>query len=90
MAFALATSLANEMRRPWATVVLISAAAATAWSRVNDNQHWLSDVAGGAVVGIASAQFIGRRWTVFHVAPPTFFTALGRSAVACQVPIHLP
>jgi membrane-associated phospholipid phosphatase len=69
MAFALATSLADEIKRPWATAVLMTAATVTGWSRLNDNQHWLSDVVGGAVLGITSAQFAERRWSFFHISP---------------------
>jgi membrane-associated phospholipid phosphatase len=90
MAFALATSLANEIHRPWATVGLMTAAAGTGWSRINDNEHWLSDVVAGAAVGIASAQFVGGRWTVFHLQPPVFFTSPGRSGLRWQIPIRVP
>lgn len=71
MAFALATSIADEIRRPWATVVLMTAATGTAWSRLNDNAHWLSDVLAGAALGITSAQVIERRWRFrrFRVVP---------------------
>jgi len=65
MAFALATSLADELRRPWVTVGLMTAAAGTGWSRVNDNKHWLSDVVASAALGVTAAQLIERRWTVF-------------------------
>ncbi len=65
MAFALATALADELRRPWVTVGLMTAAAGTGWSRVNDNKHWLSDVVAGAALGVTAAQLIERRWTVF-------------------------
>jgi membrane-associated phospholipid phosphatase len=80
MAFTLATSLADEIRRPWATVVLMAAAAGTGWSRLNDNMHWLSDVVAGAALGIASAQVIERRWRFrrFRVVPL-------RSGVALRV-----
>jgi len=72
MAFALATSLGDELHNPWARWGLYGAATAVAWSRVNDNRHWLSDVATGAVVGIASAKFASGRWTTFGVRAPTF------------------
>jgi hypothetical protein len=88
-AFALATALANEIHRPWATVGLVAAATGTAWSRLNDNDHWLSDVAAGAVVGITAAQFIEGRWTIFHLRPPALFHSSGRSAVAWVVPIRV-
>jgi membrane-associated phospholipid phosphatase len=87
MAFALATALADEIHRPWATVGLFTAATGTAWSRLNDNQHWLSDVVAGAVVGIASAQFIEGRWTLFHLRPPTVFSSHGQSGVGWVIPI---
>lgn len=72
MAFALATSLSDEIRRPWVTVGLYTAAAGTGWSRLNDNKHWLSDVVAGAVVGVVSAKLINGRWRIFHLRPPSF------------------
>lgn len=71
MAFALATSLAHEIRQPWATAGLLTLAAGTGWSRLNDNQHWLSDVLAGAAVGVTSAKLIDGKWRVFHVRPPS-------------------
>lgn len=71
MAFALATSLAHEIRRPWATAALFTLAAGTGWSRLNDNRHWLSDVIGGAAVGVTSAALVDGRWRIFHLRPPT-------------------
>ena len=76
MAFALATSLSNEIRRPWATAGLLTLAAGTGWSRLYDNQHWLSDVAAGAAVGITSAQLIDGKWRIFHVRPPTVLVGM--------------
>jgi membrane-associated phospholipid phosphatase len=70
MAFAFATSLANEIRRPWATAGLLTLAAGTGWSRINDNRHWLSDVLAGAAVGITSAELVDGRWRLFHLHPP--------------------
>ncbi len=71
MAFALATSLADDIDRPWATVGLYTAATAVGWSRINDDRHWLSDVAAGAVLGIASAKFASGRWTIFGLRAPS-------------------
>jgi membrane-associated phospholipid phosphatase len=71
MAFAFATSLADDIDRPWATVGLYGMATAVAWSRVNDNRHWLSDVAAGALVGITSAKLASGRWRVFGVKAPS-------------------
>jgi membrane-associated phospholipid phosphatase len=74
-AFALATSLADDIHRPWATVGLYGMATAVAWSRVNDNQHWLSDVAAGALVGITSAKLASGRWRIFGLKPPSIIAA---------------
>ncbi len=90
MAFALATSLANEIRRPWATVGLMVVAAGTGWSRLNDNKHWVSDVAAGATLGVTSAQLIDGRWTLFHLRPPAVFLTPGRAGVAWRVSARLP
>jgi membrane-associated phospholipid phosphatase len=75
MAFALATSLADEIHRPWATVGLYTMATGVAWSRINDNRHWLSDVAAGALVGITSAKLASGRWRVFNLHPPSVLVA---------------
>jgi membrane-associated phospholipid phosphatase len=75
MAFALATSLADDIHRPLATVGLYGMATAVAWSRVNDNRHWLSDVAAGALVGITSAKLASGRWRIFGVKAPSILAA---------------
>ena len=72
MAFALATSLSAEIHRPWATALLYTGATGTAWSRLNDQKHWLSDVLAGATVGITAANVIEGRWRIFGLGPPRF------------------
>ena len=72
MAFALATSLADDIHRPWATVGLYGLATAVAWSRVNDNRHWLTDVTTGALVGFTSAKLASGRWRIFGLRAPSF------------------
>jgi len=74
MAFTLATSLAEEIHRPWATALLYAGATGTAWSRLNDHKHWLSDVLAGATVGITSAKLIEGRWRIFGLGPPEFLS----------------
>lgn len=71
MAFALATSLSDEIHNPWVTAGLYTLAAGTAWSRVNDDVHWFSDVVAGAAVGIVSARFINGRLNLFGIKPPS-------------------
>jgi membrane-associated phospholipid phosphatase len=72
MAFAFATALGDELHEPVARYGLLAAATAVGWSRINDNRHWLSDVAAGAVLGIASAKFASGRWRVFGIRAPSF------------------
>ena len=72
MAFALSTSLAEEIHRPWATALLYAGATGTAWSRLNAHVHWLSDVLAGATVGITAAKVIEGRWRIFGLDPPRF------------------
>lgn len=70
MAFALAASLSDEIHNTWASIALYTAATGTAWSRVNDNAHWASDVVAGAAVGIVSAKFINGRIRLFGMQSP--------------------
>lgn len=77
VAFALATSLADEIRRPWASVLLYGAATGTAFSRVHDRRHWLSDVALGAALGVTAAKFVNGRWTVLGIRAPNFLVTAG-------------
>jgi membrane-associated phospholipid phosphatase len=74
MAFALAASLSEEIQHRWVSVLLYAGAAGTGWSRMNDQRHWLSDVMGGAAVGIAAAKVIEGRWRLFGLRPPAFLT----------------
>lgn len=60
---------------------LLTVAARTGWSRLNDNKHWLGDVLAGAGVGIASAQLVEGRWTVLHLHPPVVLAAPGGIAL---------
>lgn len=84
MAFALATTLADEIDRTWASVGLYTMATGVGWSRINDDSHWLTDVAAGAVLGITSAKLVSGRWRIFGLRPPKVL--LGpTSAVAWQV-----
>ena len=80
-AFAFATSLGDVIDRPWARVSLYALATGTAWARVAQEAHWVSDVVAGAAVGIASAKFASGRRTVFGVRAPRF----GISSTGLQV-----
>ena len=85
MAFALATALADDIGRTWASVGLYTIATGVGWSRVNDNHHWLSDVAAGTVLGITSAKLVNGRWRVFNLRPPSVLLRPGNAAIAWQL-----
>jgi membrane-associated phospholipid phosphatase len=72
IAFTIATSLSADIDNTWARVALYTFAAGTAWSRLNDNKHWPSDVVGGSVLGITVAKIIGDRWEILDITPPHF------------------
>jgi membrane-associated phospholipid phosphatase len=78
IAFAMATSLSQDIDRTWATVALYTIATGTAWSRVYDNKHWLSDVVVGAAAGIAGAKLATGRWTLFGLRAPVPLATGGR------------
>ena len=61
LAFAVATSFSREIGGHWDDVAFYSLATVTAYARMHDNRHWMSDVVFGAGVGILSARFIHRR-----------------------------
>jgi membrane-associated phospholipid phosphatase len=71
MAFAFATALSDEIHRPVATVGLYGLATGVGWSRIHDNEHWLSDVGAGAILGITCAKLANGHWRIFHLHPPT-------------------
>jgi membrane-associated phospholipid phosphatase len=71
-AFSLATVLSDELNSTLADVVLYTMAGGTAWSRLNDNRHWPSDVVGGALLGYSIGKMAGGRWEVFGVTTPRF------------------
>jgi membrane-associated phospholipid phosphatase len=59
-AFAVAAVFSEELggATPW---IAYPIAAGVAWSRVNDDGHWASDVVLGGVIGIVSGQLVVRR-----------------------------
>jgi PAP2 superfamily protein len=85
VAFALATALADDIHRTWASVGLYTLATGVAWSRMNDNKHWLSDVAAGAVVGLSSAKLVNGRWRIFNLRPPRVLLGPRYAGLAWQL-----
>jgi membrane-associated phospholipid phosphatase len=87
-AFAVATSLADDIDSPVVDVVLYTLAAGTGWSRVHENRHWLSDTAMGALLGITSAKLVNGRWRIFDLRSPGFLvTPTGAPALSWAVPL---
>lgn len=85
IAFTLATALADDIDRTWATVGLYTLASGVAWSRLNDDKHWLSDVAAGAALGITSAKVMNGRWRIFNLRPPKILFRPQHAAIAWQI-----
>jgi membrane-associated phospholipid phosphatase len=73
-AFALSTTLADAIDNRWADVGLYALAGGTAASRLVGNHHWLSDVTGGAILGITVAKVVDGRWRLFGLESPEFLT----------------
>lgn len=71
-AFAIATSLADDIHNVPVQVALYTFAFGTAYSRINDNRHWFSDTVAGALLGITSAKLVNGHWRVFGLKPPGF------------------
>lgn len=86
MAFALATALADDIHNTSASIGLYTLATGVAWSRMNDDRHWLSDVAAGAVVGITSAKLVSGRWRLFNLRPPSILLGPRHAGIVWQVP----
>lgn len=61
VAFAVSSVFAEKIDTWWARVFFYSLAAATGYSRIHDNQHWLSDVVLGGVIGFSSGYFTVHR-----------------------------
>jgi membrane-associated phospholipid phosphatase len=61
--FAIATTFSMELsgEAPWVPFVAYPLAAWTATTRVLDRKHWVTDVVGGAALGILSARLVQRR-----------------------------
>jgi membrane-associated phospholipid phosphatase len=81
-AFAIATSLSDDIKSPLVHVLLYTAAAGTAFSRINDNRHWLSDTGMGAVLGIFTAKVVNGRWRIFGLRPPAFLVSPTRTSLS--------
>ena len=57
-AFAVAAVVSEQYDEPWVAPLAYSLAGLVAWSRLNDNAHWGSDVVVGAGVGYAIGKLV--------------------------------
>ncbi len=67
VAFSIAAALAEDVHGKWGRRLLYAGATVTAFARVNNDKHWLSDVVGGAMLGTLTAKSLARRHA--RVAP---------------------
>jgi membrane-associated phospholipid phosphatase len=86
-AFAVATSLADDIKSPLVKVLLYAAASGTAFSRLNDNRHWLSDAGMGVVLGVSTAKVVSGHWRIFGLHPPGFLVTPAGAGVGWNIPL---
>lgn len=58
LAFSLAQAIDDEIDNGWVEAGLYAASSLVAWSRVRQDDHWLSDVTAGAIEGIAVTRML--------------------------------
>ena len=81
-AFAVATTLGDAAGSTWARAGLYGLATGTAWARLAEEKHWLSDVVAGAALGVLSARVANGRTAVLGLHAPRIL----RGGVGWQVP----
>lgn len=81
-AFAMATTLGDATHSTWARAGFYTLATGTAWARLAEDKHWLSDVLAGAAVGVLSARVANGRTRVLGLQAPRLL----RGGVGWQVP----
>ena len=60
MAFTMASVVAEEYESPWVDGAAYGMAGLVGASRIHQDQHWLSDVAGGALLGVLIGKGVSR------------------------------
>jgi len=86
VAFALATTIATQYGNHWFVPPLcFSMASLTALSRINDNQHWASDVFVGSAVGYFTARAIARFHGTGDKDKISLYPSLGRDGAGLML-----
>jgi membrane-associated phospholipid phosphatase len=87
-AFAVATSLADDIDNLPVEIGLYALATGTGFSRVYQSRHWFSDTVAGAILGITTARLVSGRWRIFNLKPPGFLvTPTGTPALGWSIPV---
>ncbi len=86
--FSVATTVAMETHDPWLATAAYGAAGLTAWARVHDNRHWLSDTAAGALVGTAVTHYVIHRMRNRRAGSGAPELELGPTGV--ELTLHVP
>jgi len=86
LAFATAATLQDSELPTTAKVGAYTLATLTAWSRLHDERHWLSDVVGGGLIGYTIGRFVGRRHPAVAARASRFIPVVadGRLGVAWE------
>lgn len=87
-AFAFATALGDATGSTPAKIGLYALAAGTAWARIVQRDHWLSDVVAGAGVGLLAGKFASGRLRLWGLHAPQLLLGPRGGAVAWQVPLR--
>jgi membrane-associated phospholipid phosphatase len=59
-AFTVAASIAENYHRPWISALSYSIAGLVGYSRMEHDDHWLSDVAAGALIGVGVSKQVSK------------------------------
>jgi membrane-associated phospholipid phosphatase len=68
-AFAVATVIAEHYDSPWIKIASYTLASAVGFARINDNNHWTTDILAGAAIGIFVGEVVVHSHRDFSISP---------------------